>query len=163
MCKLTSLSPLLLAVLRKEECNIFTGLSPVEHKQVRDLFVSSILYTDMAKHINLLDKFKQANKEGALDWAPRDTNDSKLLCNVLLHSADLSNPTRRWKTANAWARLIGQEFNSQVKKEKEMGLPYSPFMVTNNELEHAKGETGFIKFVIKPWWDHIATGERILL
>lgn len=144
------------SILRNQESNIFTGLSLAELKQVRDLFVSSIIYTDMAKHMHLLDKFKDANNNNP-NWAPQRPEEKKLLCNVLIHTADLSNPARQWKTATAWARLIGQEFNNQVSKEKEMKLPYAPFMETNNELEHVKGEIGFLNYVIKPWWSHMAT------
>jgi len=142
------------SILRQEECNIFATLSAAELKQIRGLFVSSILFTDMAEHMSLLNKFKEVNKETP-DWEPSNADECKLMCNVLLHSADLSNPARPWRIATTWAHLVGQEFNNQVKKEKEANLPYAPFMETNNELEHCKGEVGFIKFAIKPWWSHV--------
>ncbi len=47
---------------------------------------------------------------------------SKTLRNLLLHSADVSNPFKPWPICRAWAGLVLEEFFLQGDKEKEMGL-----------------------------------------
>ena len=146
------------SILRKPANNIFAGFTMPTMKKLRMVICTSILFTDMSEHFSLMKTFfGVAKRDDGAEWSPADENESKMLANVLLHSADLSNPTRPWVVGRKWAKLIGEEFNNQVAMEKEMGLPWEKWMQTNNELEHAKGEGNFIKFVIRPWWETIAT------
>lgn len=44
-----------------------------------------------------------------------------------------------------------------MKKEEEKGLPSLPFMKGSDEMSLAKGEVGFLNFVIMPWYEQMAT------
>ena len=48
----------------------------------------------------------------------------------MLHSADLSNPTRKFSQAFEWATRLGEEFVQQAELEQIMDLPVAPFMLT---------------------------------
>lgn len=45
---------------------------------------------------------------------------------------------------------------TQVKMEEQLGLPSLPFMKGSDDMSLAKGEIGFISFVIKPWYTQFA-------
>ena len=51
--------------------------------------------------------------------------------------------------------MVSVEFNAQVKKEKEMGLPFLPFMESNDQISKAKQEISFIEFIIEPMWKDV--------
>jgi hypothetical protein len=79
-----------------------------------------------------------------------------LLCKILLHAADLSNPVRKFHMTRAWAERIAQEFNDQIIKEEEHGMPVLDFMRAPNETALCKNEIGFGTFVIAPMWKVLA-------
>ena len=141
-------------LMRKDDCNILAGLTKDEHKEFRSVMCKSILATDMATHFNLLSKFREAvHSEGG--FSPQQNADQQLLISVLLHAADLSNPTREWETSKMWASLVSIEFNAQVEAEKEMKLPFLPFMSTDTDESKAKQESSFIEFIIEPMWKDV--------
>jgi len=65
----------------------------------------------------------------SLSFDKSSLDDRKLLCSVILHAADLSNPTRRFSQAFEWAERLGDEFQYQVDLEQSLGLPVAPFML----------------------------------
>jgi actin-related protein len=80
-----------------------------------------------------------------------------LLCKTIVHAADLSNPVRRFTITRRWAELIATEFNAQVAKEEELGLPILGFMVSHNLKMVCKNEMGFSSFVVAPMWRCLET------
>lgn len=141
-------------VMREEENNILLGLERGEYREFRSVMCSAILSTDMSTHFNLLGRFRDAiHMEGG--WNPEQSADKLLLIDIVLHSADLSNPVRPWELCKKWSLLVGEEFNSQVAKEKARGLPFLPFMLSDSEESKAKQETSFIEFIIEPMWKDV--------
>ncbi|GMH97136.1 hypothetical protein TrST_g5389 [Triparma strigata] len=141
-------------LLRQDECNILVGLERDEFREFRSVMCNAILATDMSTHFNLLSKFRESvHTDGG--WNPEQSSDKLLLLSVLLHAADLSNPCREWGASSEWSRLVSIEFNAQVVKEKEMGLPFLPFMQSDNEESKAKQEISFIEFIIEPMWKDV--------
>ena len=141
-------------VMREEENNILLGLERGEYREFRSVMCSAILSTDMSTHFNLLGRFRDAiHMEGG--WNPEQSADKLLLIDIVLHSADLSNPVRPWELCKKWSLLVGEEFNAQVAKEKAMGLPFLPFMLSDSEESKAKQETSFIEFIIEPMWKDV--------
>jgi hypothetical protein len=141
-------------LLRQEGCNILVGLDKSEFKEFRSIMCSAILATDMSSHFNLLSKFREA-VHSAGGWNPEQSSDKLLLLSILLHAADLSNPTRTWEASRTWANLVSTEFNAQVSNEKSLGLPFLPFMETPDEESQAKQETSFMEFIIEPMWKDV--------
>eukprot|EP00520_Triparma_pacifica_P017633 CAMPEP_0118661916 /NCGR_PEP_ID=MMETSP0785-20121206/16542_1 /TAXON_ID=91992 /ORGANISM="Bolidomonas pacifica, Strain CCMP 1866" /LENGTH=1391 /DNA_ID=CAMNT_0006555403 /DNA_START=25 /DNA_END=4197 /DNA_ORIENTATION=+ len=141
-------------VMREEENNILSGLDRGEFREFRSVMCSAILSTDMSTHFNLLGRFRDAiHTEGG--WNPEQSADKLLLIDIVLHSADLSNPCRPWELCRKWSLLVGEEFNAQVSKEKSMGLPFLPFMESDSDESKAKQETSFIEFIIEPMWKDV--------
>lgn len=89
-------------------------------------------------------------------WKFAEIPDQVFFCKILLHAADLSNPTRPFSITKSWAERISEEFNRQVKKEQELGLPVLGFMMTPDEKALCKNETGFASFVVAPMWRSLA-------
>ena len=73
--------------------------------------VDTILATDMAIHFDLLKNFNEKIE------AQADVNkweDRTLLYQMLVHLADIGNPSRPFPLARAWAERVIQEFCEQV-------------------------------------------------
>ena len=51
-----------------------------------------------------------------------------------------------------WSQRISDEFNQQIDKEKELGLPILAFMLTPDNKTFYKNEMGFASFVVAPMW-----------
>ena len=72
-----------------------------------------VLSTDMAMHFELLDKFTRelASKPHVKDWKDRN-----LMLQMILHLADLANPSRPFHLARRWAEMVVNEFLKQVRR-----------------------------------------------
>lgn len=80
--------------------------------QLRSLIVNMVLSTDMAVHFQLLGNFSSAlDKEGDVSkW-----QDRSLIFQMLVHLADLANPSRPFPFALKWAENVVTEFMEQVR------------------------------------------------
>ena len=81
-----------------------------------------------------------------------DMNDLAVRRKVMrmcLHCSDVSNPTKRFNIYERWANLVMEEFYEQGDKERELGLPISPFY-DRNKKQMAKCQIGFIQFIVRP-------------
>jgi hypothetical protein len=76
------------------------------------------------------------------------------LVELLVHSADLSNPLLpTFAVVRDWAVLVCEEFSAQVEAERAEGLPVAPHMAgLNTLLSIAKLQVGFIDYVVAPLW-----------
>jgi hypothetical protein len=132
-----------------QSCPLTNYLSPADFKSLRVIMVTCILDTDMSNHDLLQSRFVSLLTSLSFDKSSLD--DRKLLCSVILHAADLSNPTRRFSQAFEWAERLGDEFQYQVDLEQSLGLPVAPFMLKVKEkLMMAKNETFFIRAYVEP-------------
>ena len=125
-----------------ERCNWVESIFPdrAKRKQWRDFVVELVLSTDLGRHFGILADFrnKTANSEAFLDslaaegengTAPATQKDDRmLLARMLVKCADVSNPSKKLDLYGKWLSLIMEEFWRQGDKEKELGLPISPFM-----------------------------------
>jgi hypothetical protein len=71
------------------------------------------------------------------------------LLNVLLHSADISNPGKPWRVAKVWSDRIQAENFSQGDLEKKRTLAISPFMDRAQENQ-PQTAINFIDFIVSP-------------
>lgn len=51
---------------------------------------------------------------------------------TLVHSADLSNPTKELHLYKSWVEMVMKEFYLQGDRERELGLDLSPMCDRNN-------------------------------
>lgn len=81
--------------------------------------VDVVLTTDMAVHFDLLSRFKEqiAAQPDISEW-----KDRTLLYQLLVHLADIANPSRPFHLARGWAERVIQEFCEQVRGAIEEGI-----------------------------------------
>lgn len=96
----------------------------------------------------LVAKVKARHSEGQLLNADSDA-DRQLLVGFLLHCADLCNPTLPHDMSVRIAESLGEEFEAQAARERELGHPVS-VMLAPTALKKAEMEIGFVQFVVAP-------------
>jgi len=92
-----------------------------------------------------------SNFDGASDptASSLETSDRLLIAKILLHCADISNPTRTWEVTQYWQYLVVEEFFSQGDSEKENGWDISANMDRDNtKIEELS--LNFIDFIVAP-------------
>ncbi|XP_072174794.1 high affinity cGMP-specific 3',5'-cyclic phosphodiesterase 9A-like [Diadema setosum] len=139
-------------ILEKPHCNIFKNLSPEMFKQVREGIIRCILATDMAKHNEILNCFKDLLP--VFDFSNKAHKDT--LTKICIKVADISNEARPMDVAEPWIDCLLQEFFNQSDMEKLEGLPVAPFMDREKVTKHSS-QTGFIRFVLLPLFEALGT------
>lgn len=78
----------------------------------------------------------------------------QIVLNMILHSADVSNPGKPLKVYKKWVNLVFAEFFSQGDIEKNKGLAIS--LLCDRECTNiSKSQIGFINFIVKPTFECI--------
>lgn len=171
---------------RNADCNWFTMLprafqreddepgAPavnVQHYARRGL-IDMVLATDMAKHaehVRHLHDFLKARAaaqeasssptSGAGVQAKRqEALERKLfLLTQTLHAADISNPCKPKQMMLRWTTRVLDEFWAQGDEERALGMDISPLCDRESGRQAvAKGQIGFISFVVQPLYTPIA-------
>ena len=131
----------LFRILKKEDCNILKRLNAEEQTKIRSRLIDLILDTDAKNHFMLCTRFKHGLEMKQLSRG--------LLSSMLLHIADVSNPSRPGPVARKWAFAVQAEFLLQGDKEKKLNLPRSPFM--DRDFENLPRMQGaFIDAIVMP-------------
>ncbi|KAI8923466.1 hypothetical protein BC831DRAFT_471002 [Entophlyctis helioformis] len=141
-------SAVLFSILRCPDTNILSGLSTGDYKEVRKLVILCILATDMAKHGEILSKFKGYAENFSYD----DANHRQTLFQMLIKCADISNEVRPKHVSEPWVDNLLEEFFTQSDREKDEGLPTAPFM-DREKVTKASAQVGFIGFVMIPLFE----------
>ncbi|CAF97496.1 unnamed protein product, partial [Tetraodon nigroviridis] len=166
-------------ILSLPECNIFANVDLEAFKQIRQVngakqnhllvlqtegklnvwsnltscfqgIITLILATDMARHGEILDSFKQ--KVDNFDF----TNEEHVTClkMVLIKCCDISNEVRPTEVAEPWVDCLLEEYFMQSDREKSEGLPVAPFM-DRDKVTKPTAQIGFIKFVLIPMFETV--------
>ena len=159
-------------VLSRNDCNIFKALSPEEFRICRKRMIQSILSTDMANHQTVLSDIKAKvatfniikgnNFELIFKTEENQNNLNKLfntqqsILNMIMHSADISNPAKPEKISENWIKRIYKEFFVQGDMEKKLGLTVSNFC-DRETTNINKAMIGFINYVISPTFELLST------
>ncbi|XP_077866472.1 high affinity cGMP-specific 3',5'-cyclic phosphodiesterase 9A-like [Saccoglossus kowalevskii] len=139
-------------VLEKPELNIFNNVSPSEYKRIRESMIRCILATDMAKHNEILNKFK--GLVDGFDFTNKDQKDTLMM--ILIKVSDISNEARPMDVSEPWLDCLLQEFFNQSDLEKLEGLPVAPFM-DREKVTKPSSQTGFIRFVLLPLFESLGS------
>jgi len=135
-------------ILSSPECNIFANLSAEQFKEVRGDMILLILATDMARHAEILDNFKQ--KLDNFDYTSSDhLNTLKM---ILIKACDISNECRPVMVSEGWVECLMEEYFHQSDKEKRDSLPVAPFM-DRDRVTKPTAQIGFIKYVLLPLFE----------
>ncbi|KAH9267768.1 hypothetical protein BASA84_000551 [Batrachochytrium salamandrivorans] len=110
-----------------------------------------ILATDMAKHGEVLSKFKSYADNFSYD----DVNHRHALFQMLIKCSDISNEVRPKHVSEPWVDNLLDEFFTQSDKEKLEGLPTAPFM-DRDKVTKPSAQVGFIGFVMIPLFELVS-------
>ncbi|CAH1240608.1 PDE9A [Branchiostoma lanceolatum] len=138
-------------ILEKPDCNIFRNLSVENFKKVREGMIRCILATDMARHNEILGKFKGLIPE--FDFSNKEHKEHLMM--ILMKVSDISNEARPMDVAEPWLDCLLKEFFNQSDVEKLEGLPVTPFM-DREKVTKPSSQTGFIQFVLLPLFEAAA-------
>jgi hypothetical protein len=160
---------------------MLSGMAPDLKRRVRKDMIAIILATDMSVHFALkaeLDDCITRNK----DFLLRDVNghssngegaastsaagavstglnekDKIVMMKSILHTADISNPAKKWEISKAWSDVVILEFFEQGDREKAEGLPVS--MNTDRLTTHQDElSINFGDFIVAPQFISMAAG-----
>ncbi|KAF6385288.1 phosphodiesterase 9A [Rhinolophus ferrumequinum] len=137
-------------ILAQPECNILSNLQPDGFKQIRQGMITLILATDMARHAEIVDSFKE--KMENFDYSNEEH--LTLLKMILIKCCDISNEVRPMEVAEPWVDCLLEEYFMQSDREKSEGLPVAPFM-DRDKVTKATAQIGFIKFVLIPMFETV--------
>jgi hypothetical protein len=153
--------------LQHDELNIFINFSPEEYRICRRRMIDSILSTDMANHVKVMTTMKtkaesyNIKKGKNFEKIFQESEDNSLvklfdtqqnMLNLIIHSADISNPGKPDKISALWTKRVYGEFFVQGDLEKKQNLPISNFC-DRNTTNINKAMIGFISFVVGPTID----------
>lgn len=127
-------------------CDIFEGFTFDEQKKCRKLMIDTVMATDMAIHFDLLKNFSTQIEANPVvnDW-----EDRSLLYQMVVHLADIANPSRPFHLARGWAERVIVEFCEQGDKEAELGLSVSAFC-DREKMNMPKAQINFIQIFLVP-------------
>uniref|UniRef100_A0A8C2B4L3 High affinity cGMP-specific 3',5'-cyclic phosphodiesterase 9A n=1 Tax=Cyprinus carpio TaxID=7962 RepID=A0A8C2B4L3_CYPCA len=137
-------------IFSQPDCNIFANFDPEAFKQIRQGTITLILATDMARHGEILDSFRQ--KVDNFDF----TDEEHVTClkMVLIKCCDISNEVRPMEVSEPWVDCLLEEYFMQSDREKAEGLPVAPFM-DREKVTKPTAQIGFIKFVLIPMFETV--------
>ncbi|XP_048451579.1 dual specificity Calcium/calmodulin-dependent 3',5'-cyclic nucleotide phosphodiesterase 1C-like [Rhincodon typus] len=113
-----------------------------DSQELRALVIEMVLATDMSCHFQQVKAMKNALQQ------PEGIDKPKAF-SLLLHTADISHPTKAWEMHHRWTMALLEEFFRQGDKEAELGLPFSPLCDRNSTMV-AQSQIGFIDFIVEP-------------
>ncbi|XP_048866442.1 dual specificity Calcium/calmodulin-dependent 3',5'-cyclic nucleotide phosphodiesterase 1C isoform X2 [Brienomyrus brachyistius] len=125
-----------------DEMNILYNLSKDDWRELRALVVEMVLATDMSCHFQQIKAMKNFLQQ------PEGIDKPKAL-SLLLHTADISHPAKKWELHHRWTTSLLEEFFRQGDKEAELGLPFSPLCDRKSTMV-AQSQIGFIDFIVEP-------------
>ena len=144
---------------QNNEFNIFQDLDNETYKLFRKEMISCVLATDMTFHKEYEEFLKKYNKENEninntsktnnTNDDKKNTNEYQNYMNILIHSADISNPTKPFDIYFQWAELVVKEFYEQGDKEKKLNMPCS---CDRNKVTVYQSQLGFINFIEIPYF-----------
>uniref|UniRef100_A0A8C5HDU4 Phosphodiesterase n=1 Tax=Gouania willdenowi TaxID=441366 RepID=A0A8C5HDU4_GOUWI len=129
-------------LLQQDEMNILSNLSKDDWRDLRALVVEMVLATDMSCHFQQIKTMKSLLQQPELIDKPKALS-------LLLHTADISHPAKRWDLHHRWTKSLLEEFFRQGDREAQLGLPFSP-LCDRKATMVAKSQIGFIDFIVEP-------------
>jgi hypothetical protein len=75
-----------------------------------------------------------------------------MMCQILIHAADISNPCRPWSVFHQLSLLVCVEFFRQGEEEQSLGHPVSPNM-NQDEASVSAINISFIDYIVQPYFE----------
>jgi hypothetical protein len=158
-------------VLAKPKFNIFSQLEHDERSKIRSVIIELILATDLADHFKSLKSIQATLNVPSIDVLPHlkiggSANQSVLggyqlskeltgveqseLGKLILKAADIGHPARDPWVHQEWSRRASEEFWRQGDRERRLGLVVDPMNDRKLTKTLAKGQMGFLSFLVAP-------------
>lgn len=149
---------LLYSTLDRDECNIFSGFTFSERRELKGFITESILATDMAHHQEWIDKLhcRLNSCKSTTVFSLNNTKDRSVLGCCILKCADLNNVARPYPIHETWVACLMKEYLDQGKVENEMGLPVHPFGDANS-FDQADSQIYFSQNLAGPFFVQFCT------
>lgn len=115
-----------------------------------------VLSTDMSSHLLQVKAMKACLQQ-------QERIDKPKALSLLLHTADISHPSKPWALHSRWTKALMEEFFRQGDREAELGLPFSPLCDRKSTLV-AESQIGFIDFIVYPTFSLLTDmAEKIVI
>lgn len=135
------------ALMLSMKSDPLANLTESQYGHVRRRMIAMVLATDIGLHFTELSFFK--TKMNSKDFLSGKGENRQTLLNILLHAADISNPSRPEPVYFTWVPLIMEEFFRQGDVEKSQNLPMSMFY-DRESTNIPKCQVGFIDVLVLP-------------
>lgn len=150
--------------------NIFSDFSDKDYQDARKCCIEAILHTDSKQHFDMIKEVQllyEVNSEIMVESREAFQNDSKdfpskevtncfrvadtraLLRRLILHTADISNPTKPFRICRIWAWKCLEEMFLQGDNEKALGVPVQS-LNDREKVNRPFSQVGFIEFLVAP-------------
>lgn len=136
-------------IISQPQCDILKNVSRDIFRTFREGVIKCILSTDMARHNEILNKFKEILADG---FSFDNEAHKSMLMQIMIKVSDVSNEARPMEVAEPWLDCLLQEFFIQSDVEKLEGLPVAPFM-DRDKVTKPSAQIGFIQFVLIPLFE----------
>jgi len=138
--------------------NLLAGLSSEDYDTFREMVMSIILATDMARHAEYMRRLKELTTppDQRDDTSlPPPEPDSLFYMEILIKCADTSNVLKPFDVARKWAMRVTDEFFLQGDMERANGMDVTATCdrTTQSRVDLQKG---FIDKVIGPYYKTVA-------
>jgi len=123
------------------------------------MMVNNILATDMENHFGSVSTLSRKLETTGVLMA--NSEDATLICGMMLHAADVSNPAKKWEYYTKWIDLVMQEFYRQGDREREVGMRITKGYDRENPTPQSKFQNGFMAFVVQPLYECLHKTEYL--
>lgn len=114
----------------------------------RNTVLTAILSTDLAKHVQKLNLFREDFMIAGSPQVPSPVRRREMLA-FSLKCADIAHSSKRFDLHVQWTLRITDEFFAQGDAEQSAGLPCSPFC-DRRATNIAESQRGFFDFIVSP-------------
>lgn len=136
--------------------NIWSNMTSDEYRNFRSLVISLILATDMANHASLLERM---STYVLFKDSTTNTNDSKVLLQMILHAADISNASKPWPIYIKSTEKVLEEFFLQGDLEKVNCKDDKPTF-DRDTTDMVQLQIGFIRHIVRPTVSSLMKGQQ---
>eukprot|EP00927_Polykrikos_kofoidii_P087099 TRINITY_DN9953_c1_g2_i1.p1 TRINITY_DN9953_c1_g2~~TRINITY_DN9953_c1_g2_i1.p1 ORF type:complete len:715 (-),score=115.04 TRINITY_DN9953_c1_g2_i1:53-1945(-) len=158
-------------IVRQPKSAVFANLDRQQYREVRQVCIDAILHTDNIHHFTMVKELQvlyemnsdifdlalQMYQTEAIEYPPKEICDMfvesdkrKLMRNLFLHFADISNPSKPFNICKQWAWFIVDEFFNQGDLEKELNVTVQP-LNDREKVNRPYSQVGFIEFFVAPF------------
>eukprot|EP00741_Cyanophora_paradoxa_P018633 tig00021072_g17983.t1 len=87
---------------------------------------------------------------------PLQSDDKRVLLAATMKTCDIGHAAKTLALHTVWSERISVEFMCQGDRERELGIPISPFMDRHNQ-NFAASQVGFMEFIVLPLMGAVAS------